>query len=196
MNDFDGSAEPRRGNGLGLASFIVSIPGLCICPLGPLALLMGFIALRRQPRGFAITGIVLGGLETIIFILSIVGFSIGPIEMMRKFGGDEDAIRTEFWLDAIEIQVAATQYRTENGDVWPTSLEDMGITVDNPRIDDWENDLAINPHGARYRLETEGSSVYVVSPGEDLEHDTDDDCRIAKLGIGFSPEFTDPQTWK
>jgi len=48
-------------NGLGLASFIVSILGLIsVGILSPVGAVMGLIAIRREPRGFAIAGLVIG----------------------------------------------------------------------------------------------------------------------------------------
>lgn len=48
-------------NGLGLASFIVSILGLVSAGiLSPVGAVMGLIAIRREPRGFAIAGLVIG----------------------------------------------------------------------------------------------------------------------------------------
>lgn len=48
-------------NGLGLASFIVSILGLVSAGiLSPVGAVMGLIAIRREPRGFAIAGLIIG----------------------------------------------------------------------------------------------------------------------------------------
>ncbi|MBT4767899.1 MAG: hypothetical protein HOO04_06020 [Phycisphaerae bacterium] len=53
-------------NGLGLASFIVSIIGLVSAGiLSPVGAVMGLIAIRREPRGFAIAGLVIGLLGSI-----------------------------------------------------------------------------------------------------------------------------------
>jgi hypothetical protein len=54
------------GNGLGLASFIVSLVGLISAGiLSPVGAIMGLIAMRREPKGFAIAGFVLGLLGSI-----------------------------------------------------------------------------------------------------------------------------------
>ena len=48
-------------NGLGLAAFIISLVGLFSAGLlSLLAVIFGAIAMRRQPRGFAIAGFVIG----------------------------------------------------------------------------------------------------------------------------------------
>ena len=53
-------------NGLGLASFIVSIFGLVSAGiLSPVGAVMGLIAIRREPRGFAIAGLIIGLLGSI-----------------------------------------------------------------------------------------------------------------------------------
>lgn len=51
---------PSQSNGLGVAAFVLSLAGFCI-PVVPslLGLACGVIAVRREPRGFAVAGIVL-----------------------------------------------------------------------------------------------------------------------------------------
>ena len=64
-------------NGLGIAGFIVSLVGIVgscglLCPVG---LLMSIIAMRREPRGFAIAGLIIGLLGS-LWIFIALGFII------------------------------------------------------------------------------------------------------------------------
>ena len=58
-------------NGIGLAGFIVSLAGLvlCILPACPVGLILSIIGIRRNPRGFAIAGLVLGIIGTVPMIV-------------------------------------------------------------------------------------------------------------------------------
>jgi len=59
-----------QSNGLGTASFILSLVGL-LCTLGflsPLAVLFGFIAMFKAPRGMAVAGFILGLIGSAILI--------------------------------------------------------------------------------------------------------------------------------
>lgn len=55
--------QPSPSNGLGLAGFITSLVGWVSCGLlCPIGLLLSLIALFKPPRGFAIAGLIIGGL--------------------------------------------------------------------------------------------------------------------------------------
>ena len=65
-----GFEQPRRSNGFGIAGFTMSILGvLSFGLLSPFALLLSLIGLRKGPRGFAMTGTLLGGLGTAFWAL-------------------------------------------------------------------------------------------------------------------------------
>ncbi|MEW4566098.1 SHD1 domain-containing protein [Bremerella sp. JC770] len=62
--------QREDSNGLGLAGFVLSLLGLVSCGLfGPLGFLVSLFGLAYRPRGFAVAGLVLGGLTTGIFAL-------------------------------------------------------------------------------------------------------------------------------
>ena len=78
------STQPKRGNGLAVASLVVGICSLLFgvidIVLGPLALVFGIIGLQRanrgaKGRGLAIAGIVLGAIGTLFGILAIVALA-------------------------------------------------------------------------------------------------------------------------
>lgn len=79
---------PTPSNGLGVAGFVTSLVGLLLtcgllCPLG---FIFSLVALRKQPRGMAIAGAVIGGLGSLWF--AIWGFA-----MVATFTGMSEAAR-------------------------------------------------------------------------------------------------------
>ena len=67
--------QGAESNGLGIAGFVLSLLGLVSCGLfGPLGFLVSLFGLAYRPRGFAVAGLVLGGLTTGIF--AFFGFAV------------------------------------------------------------------------------------------------------------------------
>ncbi|MHC2067605.1 DUF4190 domain-containing protein [Bremerella sp. T1] len=67
--------QGAESNGLGIAGFVLSLLGLITCGLfGPLGFLVSLFGLAYRPRGFAVAGLVLGGLTTGIF--AFFGFAL------------------------------------------------------------------------------------------------------------------------
>lgn len=74
----------QQGNGLAIAAMVCGIVGLVVAPviLGILALILGFIGLQRanagaRHRGMAIAGLVLGGIDLVIFIILLAAVRNG-----------------------------------------------------------------------------------------------------------------------
>ena len=91
-------------NGLGLASFIVSIIGLVSAGiLSPVGAVMGLIAIRREPRGFAIAGLVIGLVGSIWICLvsalflaffGVMGVGLASIVMSLVYTQIEQGLNT------------------------------------------------------------------------------------------------------
>ena len=65
--DSDGGRPVDEQNGLGTASFVCSIVGLFSAGiLSLVGLILGAIAMRREPKGLAIAGFVIGLVGTLI----------------------------------------------------------------------------------------------------------------------------------
>jgi len=111
-------------NGLGIAGFIVSLVGmvLCmgfICPIG--AILSG-IALIWKPRGFAIAGLILGLLGSLLW-----GIVIGVwFYKMPSYFGTND-----LWMAQDEIDY----YYSDNSDTLPDDA--TGQQLVQYSYDDW-----------------------------------------------------------
>lgn len=70
-------------NGLGVAGFVTSLVALLTCGiLTPISLILSLVALRKEPRGLAIAGTVISGIQ--IIIVAMVG--ITPILALLGFG--------------------------------------------------------------------------------------------------------------
>ena len=73
--------QQNSSNGLGLAGFITSLIGWLTCGLlCPIGFLLSLFGLFKPPRGFAIAGVIIGGLGSLFlaafglaFILTLVG---------------------------------------------------------------------------------------------------------------------------
>jgi hypothetical protein len=165
---------PQQSNGLGIAAFICSLLGVISCgALSPLSL-VGFIlalfAIRREPRGFAIAGLVLGIIGSLGIILLIVGVGfaafialIGGILTVFGVGGGLQIVGAELEADANAQAVVDHIQRTGNP---PVLLDDVaGIGEDE----------ATDPWGNRYELVLAPNSATVISAGPDGQFDTDDD---------------------
>ena len=91
-------------NGLGLASFIVSILGLVSAGiLSPVGAVMGLIAIRREPRGFAIAGLVIGLLGSIwicfvsalfLAFFGVMGVGLASMVMSLVYAQIEQGLNT------------------------------------------------------------------------------------------------------
>ena len=65
---------PPPSNGLGVAGFVLSLLGfLGTCGLlSPIGLILSLIALRKQPRGLAIAGVIIGAVGSLWFLVALL----------------------------------------------------------------------------------------------------------------------------
>lgn len=170
-----GFEDPRpvgpQSNQLGLAGFIVSLVGFVACAgiLCPIGLVMSAIALRREPKGFAMAGVIIGlvgSLGMLVFFLVLGG--LGLIAAAVGIGA---AIHlAEAKLDARHIGDAiTTQIRA--GSPLPTTLDDVqGLQ------DEWKQDKWGRPY--RFTMSEDKKSFTIESDGPDNKHGTFDDIKI------------------
>jgi hypothetical protein len=77
-------AAQQGANGMGIASFVISLIALFILGviLGPLSVILGLVALKHPKKGLAIAGVVIGSIATIGAIIILILVASGTI----KFG--------------------------------------------------------------------------------------------------------------
>lgn len=141
-------------NGLGVAGFIVSLVGmvLCfglICPIG--AILSG-IALIWKPRGFAIAGLILGVLGSVLWGI-LLGFWV--YKMPGYF------TTNDLWMAHDEIDY----YYSDNNDTLPDDA--TGQQLLSYCYDDWGTAYS-------YRL-VDADNYEIISAGPDTQFGTTDD---------------------
>ena len=174
---YDPYVPVRQTNGLGLAGFICSLVGLLVtggllCPIG---LILSIAALGRQPRGFAIAGLILGLLGTCGGILVVVllggailaALGIAAVAFMYTQGE-----KLELSSDMVTIGAAVQKYRDEFNYL-PAGLE--VLSIDESRL--------IDPWGKRYDYEKidPQRKFDIVSAGKDKMFGTEDDVRLSAL---------------
>lgn len=153
-----GYQDPMPGEGgsnvLGIVGFVLAF---CLSPIG---LLVSLFALTKKPRGFAIGGVVVGLLGTVIW--GVVGYGFAAGWEYVKAG-------IEGVMDYKELDAAVVEYHQQNGS-YPTSVSDLSVT----------SEIATDPWGNEYRIEvsSDGTSYQIVSAGIDGSFDTPDDLRL------------------
>jgi hypothetical protein len=181
-----GSAPRNQTNGWGIAGFIVSLVGFvlsCGC-LSPIGLVLSIIGLFREPRGFAIAGLILGILGSFWLILAV--FLIPAIAIaivgaaLAAAGMAGLAAVFEMGIDGAQIYQAVERYRADTGQ-FPAQIEDLQIADEAVLTDPWD---------MPYRIElvldadTGQEAPWLVSAGPDAVFGTDDDIQFMDLTTG------------
>jgi hypothetical protein len=171
----------RQRNGLGLFGFLVAFVGLFIptgivCILG---LMLSLVAVGRAPRGLAATGVVLGLIGTIFWLvvsvavvlaglvaaIGAVVFSAGAFVLVQP-----EVV--EITSDMVNVTLAAREHQRNAGET-PSDLHDLGLGVAT-MTDPWGN-------GYRFEAVEHEPGFDVTSAGRDGAFDTDDDVALSRL---------------
>jgi hypothetical protein len=166
-------------NTLGLVGFIISLVGLVLtggilCPIG---LILSLVAIGRQPRGFAIAGVILGFLGTCGGVLAVLVFGavilaalgIGAAAMFVAMAEPE---RMEITIDMAQIAERIEQER-HRGDYLPASLTALNLPSET-LVDPWGNNY-------EYTLTEEKPGYDIISYGPDGQIASLDDIHLTKL---------------
>lgn len=171
--------DPRpvgpQSNQLGLAGFIVSLVGFVACAgiLCPIGLVMSAIALRREPKGFAIGGVIIGlvgsvAMIVVFLVLGGLGFILAAVGIGAAIHGGEAFLDANRIGDAITTQIRA-------GAPVPTTLDDVqGLQ------DEWKQDKWGRPY--RFTMSEDKKSFKIESDGPDAKTGTIDDI-VIKLDV-------------
>ena len=154
--NFDEPIRPQRAptNVLGIVGFVLAF---CLPPVG---FLLSLIAVFRAPRGFAIAGLVVGLIGSILVGVLVAGFAVAGKYMISG---------VEFVIDTQQISQAAGTYASANNGNAPADLSALNL----PR------DTATDPWGEAYRLTPGENGAWTLeSAGIDKTWGTADDIRI------------------
>jgi hypothetical protein len=145
-------AEPPT-NGIGIAGFVLSLAAIPTCGLlSPVALIVSAFGLRKEPRGLAIAGTVIGALGSLWLVLAgfaLVMLFLGVKEAVEKGGG---SIETVFVLG--EAQKAIELERSEKGRL---PDEPQGNDLIAELRDGWDRALRYELHGDSFTVRSAGS---------------------------------------
>ncbi len=147
MNEEFGVEPQKQSNTLGLIGFILAF---CVSPIG---LLVSLIALAKPPRGFAIGGVAVGLLGSVLW--GLFGWGI-------YLGIDITAKGVEGYADLSAVRSAMSQQSDA------TDLSTLGLSEDQ----------TLDPWGNPYRLDTQDAEWSLTSAGKDGALDTKDDVVI------------------
>lgn len=160
----------NQSNGLGLAGFIVSLVGLLACGglICPVGAIMSAFALKREPRGFAIAGLILGLIGSAWMIVAVFVIGLGAIAAAIGLGAllyaGEVALDANNIREAINAQVAA-------GEAAPATLDDVKGIQEGWKTDKWGQ-------GYHFTLAEDKKSFKLVSDGPDKKPGTLDDIQL------------------
>jgi hypothetical protein len=160
-----GFEKARPSNGFGIAGFVTSLLGICTFGLlSPLALLLSLIGLRKSPRGFALTGTLLGGLGTGFWALLFYAvLSAGHAD--RRHARIEKERRTTF--EVIEkVNHDVNEFIIKNEGALPDAIEGNRFAVQQK--DAWGLELQYAPSKKGF---------IISSAGPDQRFNTRDDLQ-------------------
>lgn len=167
-------------NGLGVAGFVCSLLGIVgtcglLCPIG---LILSLFALRKQPRGLAIAGAIIGFIGSLWIILGLLIFGVMFFAVLLSVFGLAaagialTAPNIETYATMIQIRQEVSAYH-ETMDALPDSL--VSITTLKPDLqqDAWGNAFVYEiVDSDSYRLKSMGADGLLGSD-DDIVMDLD-----------------------
>ena len=158
---------PLRANTLGLVAFILSLVGFCVPFVASLAaLICGIIAVRRQPRGFAIAAIVISCLSG-----CVSGFTLAALLPALAIGKNAAKV-AKTTISGSEVLMRVSEFKVDQSTLPKDLVECYGDEI--PPFDAWGTPLKLV-------IETEGTTtnIFVWSAGKDAVWDSEDDWVVA-----------------
>lgn len=144
-----------ESNPLGIVGFILAF---CISPLG---LLISLFALTKRPRGFAVGGVIVGLIGTIVWGVFGAGIYYGGAMMKDMFQAVQ---RVETTREAIKA------YQDRNDGALPENLDALGLEAAST-TDPWGTPF-------RYQRSEDGTSFTLTIAGPDGTFDDGKDVVV------------------
>lgn len=166
-------------NGLGIVGFVLAMVGLLgtgglLCPVG---LIISLIAVGRQPRGFAVAGIVVGLIGSCGGIIVLLAFGASILALAGLVGMAvvlSEPEKVEVTTDMANMAFAIKAYEDREGYL-PASLDVLELRPT----------LLTDPWGNAYRYlltGDDGPGFELVSAGADGSFGGLDDVKLSELG--------------
>ncbi len=145
--------QQAPSNGLGLSGFVTSLVSLIFCGiLSPIALLLSLFGLIKRPRGLAIAGSIISGLQLLFIIivgiapiLATVGLGAAAVgleaaaqaEQEERFKANRTAIMETLRTtdDYEKIQELQLDYLTITDEEFKKLIKEAKERVPNPNLD-------------------------------------------------------------
>jgi len=146
---------PQPTNGMGVAGFIISLCGLA-CAIGfPIGLILSLIGLRREPKGFAIAGTIIGAIGTagLLIVALIYGAMLGGCALCAGVGAAIQIPIDNTHSTIMDAKQAIDEFQTLNGRL-PTEEEAEELIGD--MTDGWDNKLRYEIDGEEYDIRSAG----------------------------------------
>jgi hypothetical protein len=175
MNSYEEYVETKQSNTLGVVGFVLSVT----CCLAPLGFLLSLIAVFKPPRGFAIAGLLIGGLITALFVNGYMQMD----ELAKKGKFDSVGSSMEYFIEFSMVAQSVQQTSLTKGAL-PTSIDELVLEDPfgtEPKIDPWGKPYRLRDTGQRREMAQQGGGRALTaffaleSPGVDGEWGTDDD---------------------
>lgn len=180
----------RGNNALGIAGFVISIVGLCSGGvISPIGLVMSLVALRNQPRGFAIAGTVIGAVGSCGILVALVVVPVALVAVLVTVlvaagaagaaaalaGSAGPSIETQ--VETAFLAINLEEYHKQHGS-YPQTLDEglANLKTDSGlRKDHWDRAYG-------YEAAPDGSKYWLFSVGEDGVAGTADDM-MSKVSV-------------
>ena len=161
--------EPQPTNGMGVAGFVTSIAGIATCGLLAIfGVILSGIGLRKEPKGFAIAGLVLGlvGLLELVAAVGLVILVTRAVDGVKTIAGQAMA-QVEMFQIAVEI---GQQWKSTNR--LPTQTEgDLLVKK--------QSGISTTP----IHYETDGTTFSLRNYGLDGQANTPDDNTLGPYSL-------------
>lgn len=130
---------PPASNGLGIAGFIVSIVGMVVClgVLCPIGAVLSLFAVFKRPRGFAIAGLVIGVLGTVLWTLLWWLFIVSARSGMGSINlvfAQSDIDGHYYTHNALPDEATGNSLVGQHYDEWSTAFEYRLVDPQNYEI--------------------------------------------------------------
>lgn len=173
--NYPSAPSQNQSNGLGIAGFIVSLLGIIgTCGLlSPVGLVMSIIAMKREPKGFAIAGLVLGIIGSLSVLIGVILIGLfGVAAVLAAIGISAAAPPIHATAEMVRLTHTVAQYRTDHGSL-PAAVSQLPGLSHDQITDPWGNAYLIVP-------DTSPDGFSIVSVGPDGQPSTGDEITYSK----------------